>query len=185
MTQAYRYLPLAIAFWLSLSYGGEAASMFKLESASFTSGGAVPPRFAMTAVKGGENRSPAFQWSGAPKGTQSFVLAFIDRHPIARNWVHWLVADIPAAVSALPEGASGTLKLPKGAIELGNSFGRPGYGGPQPPPGSGPHQYEATLHAVSIARLPRIAAKASWEDVQAAMAGMILGKASVSGTFER
>ncbi|MBM3267511.1 MAG: YbhB/YbcL family Raf kinase inhibitor-like protein [Candidatus Sericytochromatia bacterium] len=159
--------------------------MFRLESASYQAGGTIPARYAMAAVKGGENRSPEFHWSNVPGGTQSFALALIDRHPVARGWVHWVVVDLPGDAASLPEGASGTLKLPRGAFELANSFGRPGYGGPQPPPGTGPHQYEATLFALSIPKLAGLSAKSPWEAVQGAMAGKILGKATLSGTFER
>jgi Raf kinase inhibitor-like YbhB/YbcL family protein len=139
----------------------------------------------MTAVMGGVTRSPVFKWAGVPNGTASLVLAVIDRHPIARGWVHWVVCDVPPETRSLPEGASGTLKLPRGALEIGNSFGRPGWGGPQPPPGTGPHQYEATLYALSEPKLAGLSAKSSWDSVQHAMAGKILGKAMLSGTFER
>ncbi len=159
-------------------------SGFKLQVVSHPPGGPIPAKHAMKAVRGGENRSIEVQWSGAPAGTQSFVLAYIDRHPIARGWVHWLVVNIPATASQLPEGASGS-RMPLGALELPNSFGTPGYGGPQPPPGSGSHKYEASLYALSVPELANIVEKASWADVQKAMEGKILGQAAVFGTFER
>lgn len=175
-------LPLALLLGLVIP-GAEAAG-FRLQTSSHSPGGPIPARFATKAVAGGENRSIALEWSGAPGGTKSFVLAYIDRHPIARGWVHWLVVNIPATASHLPEGASGT-RMPLGAIELQNSFGAAGYGGLQPPPGSGAHKYEATIYALSAAELPGIGPKSTWADVQKAMGDKVLGQAAVSGTFER
>ena len=48
-----------------------------------------------------QNISPPLEWEDAPEGTRSFALAFVDRHPVARNYVHWLVADIsPRSLAA-------------------------------------------------------------------------------------
>ncbi len=84
------------------------------------------------------------RWSGAPKGTKSFVLLMDDLDPIANQWVHWLVVDIPADVSSLPEGAS-LRSMPAGAKELDNTWGKKGYGGPCPP--NGTHVYRFRLFA--------------------------------------
>lgn len=174
----------ALLVGLAAPVADGASGKFRLQTSAHPPGGAIPARHAMKAVPGGQNLSPEFQWSGAPAGTQSFVLAYIDRHPIARGWVHWLVINIPATTSRLPEGASGT-RMPLGAVELKNSFGTVGYGGPQPPPGSGVHKYEATLYALSVPELPGIGPDATWAEVQKAMRGKVLGQASVYGTFER
>ena len=47
-------------------------------------------------------------WEGAPEGTQSFALVFIDYDNVIGEgiiWVHWLAANIPASASGLPEDA--------------------------------------------------------------------------------
>ena len=97
---------------------------------------------------GGQNISPSVKWSNIPKGTNSYVLTCIDTNPIANNWVHWIVLDIPADVVLLPEGASRSDKMPSGSTELNNSFDNKGYGGPQPPKGTGYHDYVFTLYAL-------------------------------------
>ncbi len=157
--------------------------MFALHSAAFDSGGPIPARFASHGVAGGENLSPPFEWEEEPEGTGSLALVCIDRHPIAHNWVHWLVVDIPPGVHALAEGASGW-KMPAGSLELQTSFGRPGYGGPIPPPGSGAHHYEITLYALSSKHLG-LKEEDGVGEFEEALMGRVLGQARTTGTFER
>lgn len=154
-----------------------------LTSSAIAQGTSLPARFA-TRAAGGENVSVPLAWTGAPAATRSFAIVVIDRHPVARGWVHWLVADIPSGVSSIAEGASGTAAMPAGAIELANSFGPTGWGGPQPPPGTGPHDYESTLYSLDIARLG-VEPGASWLDVSRAMEGHILSAARLTGRFGR
>lgn len=142
----------------------------------------MPLRFAMEGA-GGENVSPPYRWSDAPEATASFVLVVIDAHPVAHGWVHWAVADVPAGESVLPEGASGRA-MPSGSVELENTFGFAGWGGPQPPRGTGAHDYRATVYALDTAVLG-VRAGSSAADLMRAMEGHVLATASVSGLFER
>ena len=119
----------------------------QITSSAFPDGGKIPLPYVMPGA-GGQNISVPLSWSGVPAGTQSFALAMVDPHPVANNWVHWLVIDLPKDSTSIPEGASGH-KMPQGAQELKNSFGETGYGGPQPPRGSGDHPYVFTLYALS------------------------------------
>jgi Raf kinase inhibitor-like YbhB/YbcL family protein len=144
----------------------------------------MPPRFAMRAILGGHNISIPYVWQGAPIGTRSFALALVDTAPVAHNWVHWLVIDLPADSSALPEAASGTSAMPHGAMELRNTFGTIGYGGPQPPIGTGAHPYVATLYALDTDKLAVLAA-VTREEVLSAMDGHVLASATCTGRFGR
>lgn len=87
-----------------------------------------------------QNVSPPLEWEGAPDETRSFALACVDIHPVARGYVHWLIADISPRLSSLPE-------LPEGAAGSNLDFTeiKP-YAGPFPP--SGTHDYEFTLYAL-------------------------------------
>jgi Raf kinase inhibitor-like YbhB/YbcL family protein len=113
--------------------------MFRLHSPGFNDGQEMAQKYG----KKDQNVSPPLEWDGAPDGTRSFALAFVDIHPIARNYVHWLVADISPQVSSLPEGAAGGRN--SRVAEL-----RP-YVGPFPP--SGTHDYEFKVYALSTDRL--------------------------------
>jgi len=128
--------------------------MFTLTSGSYRDGGVIPLKYAHRSVPGGENISPAFVWKDPPAGTKSFALSIVDPHPVAGNWVHWFIIDIPFQERALGEGSSGTRRLPVGAKELLNTYNEMGYGGPAPPKGSGSHPYVATLYALDAGSLP-------------------------------
>ena len=157
--------------------------MFTLRSKVFEDRKFMPAKYAAGGVAGAENLSPPLEWEDAPSGTQSFALASVDRHPIARNWVHWLIVDIPADVRELAEGVS-RKSIPEGSIELQNTAGMVGYGGPMPPVGSGPHDYEFTIYALGSASL-ELREKDNFADFERALEGKVLGSAKLTGIFER
>ena len=154
---------------------------FTLSSTSFKNGGDIPAKFAMKSVAGGKNISPQLSWEGAPEGTKSFAVTCIDLHPLAKRWVHWMVINIPADKDSLPEGASGE-KTPKGSLEIENSFGDIGWGGPQPPPGSGKHEYLFTVYALGTDKIPVRKETASAPLIEK---GNTLAKAELKGYFSR
>lgn len=106
------------------------------------------PEKCLTKNIGGENISPALNWKNAPKNAEYFAFSCIDTKPIANNWVHWMVINIPKDINKLPRNASGTKDMPVKSEEFENSFGWKGYGGPQPPKGTGVHKYEFTIYAL-------------------------------------
>jgi len=133
----------------------------------------------------GQNISPQLAWEGAPAGTKSFVITMYDPDaPTGSGWWHWVVVDIPASAKELPRGSgSGKAELPKGARETRTDFGKPGYGGPCPPPGN-PHHYVFTIHALKVDKLEVD------KDASAAMVGFVtnsnsLGKATFTATYKR
>lgn len=104
----------------------------------------------------GANMSPALSWKDAPKGTKSFALTVHDPDaPTGSGWWHWVVLDIPASTTSLPEDAGniGKKLMPKGAIQSLTNFGVSGFGGACPPIGHGFHRYVFTLHALDVASL--------------------------------
>jgi Raf kinase inhibitor-like YbhB/YbcL family protein len=123
------------------------------------------------------------EWKNAPSDTKSFALSIVDPHPVANNWVHWLVINIPPQVNFLPEGAS-RKNMPLGSIELKNSWGTIGYGGPEPPSGTGEHPYVITLYALSLEKLD-LKAGTSLSKFENAIKGNVIGKASITGMFGR
>jgi len=158
------------------------AQMLTLSSPAFENGGLIPVEYAATGVAGGQNISIPYEWRGAPDGTKSFALAVVDLHPVAHSWVHWMVTGIAPQVSSLARGASGR-SMPAGAVEHPNTAGRIGYSGPQPPIGSGNHEYKATLYALDITS-PNPSARTLQEFV-AAIDGHVLASADCSGFFGR
>src|SRR3972149_10284050 len=87
--------------------GGD-KKVFVLKSSGLKNGKRMPAKYANKGVPGGENLSPPFEWENTPETTQSFALAMVDHHPVAQEFVHWMIIDIPANVNSIGEGASGT-----------------------------------------------------------------------------
>jgi Raf kinase inhibitor-like YbhB/YbcL family protein len=158
--------------------------MFTLTNTSYRDNESIPTKHAHTSVIGGKNISPGFSWSAPPTGTKSFALSIVDPHPVANNWVHWFVINIPFRERTLVEGASRTNSLPPGAKELMNTFNALGYGGPAPPKGSGVHPYVATLYALNVESLP-LGVDTTLRQFAKAIDGRVIAEASVTGTFER
>jgi Raf kinase inhibitor-like YbhB/YbcL family protein len=154
----------------------------ELKSPAFADGGKIPKGNIMPGA-GGQNLSLPLQWSGPPAGTQSFALAIVDPHPVAHNWVHWLVINLPGEADGLAEGASGKT-MPPGTVELHNSWGKTGYGGPQPPPGTGDHPYVATLYALNVPRLD-LKPDTGLAGFHQALEGKVLGTAKITGYYGR
>ena len=69
------------------------------------------------------NTSPQLSWSGAPEGTQSYVVTCFDPDaPTPSGFWHWVLVDVPADVTSLDTGAaSGT--LPSGSFHVRNDGG--------------------------------------------------------------
>jgi Raf kinase inhibitor-like YbhB/YbcL family protein len=98
---------------------------------------------------GGQNVSPALAWSGAPPGTRSLVLTMIDMDVKPALWSHWILVDLPANSTGLPQGAAA---LPAPAHGVVSNFGDATYDGPCPPAGSGIHHYQFTIWAMKAAK---------------------------------
>ena len=108
-----------------------------LKSKDFKNNGRIPSKYTAD----GQNISPQLEWSNAPQATKSFALTCIDPDAPSGAFIHWIVYDIPANVSEIPQAG----KIGK---ELPNSFGKLGYKGPSPP--SGVHRYVFTLYALNV-----------------------------------
>ena len=147
-----------------------------LQVQGFPPGGAIPEKFTCE----GANLSPALAWSGAPAGAKSFALIMDDPDAPGGVWNHWLLWDIPAAMSGLEENERSEPPVRSGT----NDFGKLGYGGPCPPKGHGPHRYFFRLMAVDVETLD-LPAGARRAELDRALAAHVLATAEHMGRFER
>jgi Raf kinase inhibitor-like YbhB/YbcL family protein len=101
--------------------------------------------------------------------------------PVA-TWTHWIIWNISAQATALPEGAPKVAVLDDGARQGLNDFKRIGYGGPCPPPGK-PHRYFFKLYALDAALDLKAGVKRS--ELELAMKGHVLSETELMGTYRR
>ena len=92
----------------------------ELTSPDFEPGGPLP-LFAWGAKRGGEDRSPALQWSQAPAGTKSFAVSCFDPDaPTGSGFWHWAAFNLPVGTTTLASGIGDLAALPQGATVLPN-----------------------------------------------------------------
>jgi Raf kinase inhibitor-like YbhB/YbcL family protein len=139
----------------------------------------------------GRNDSPALSWSGVPASAKSLMVFCED--PDAGNpppFVHWVVYNIPATATGLPEALpiDPTAPLPPGlagAVQGLNGFRRSIYRGPAPPPGK-PHAYHFVVYAVdtTVAAKPDVPALTRAELLEVTK-NHIVGRGELVATYER
>jgi Raf kinase inhibitor-like YbhB/YbcL family protein len=148
-------IPLLLSAGLFCGMGSaNAASKFQIDSTDLNSGKFSELQVLNSFGCSGGNISPQLSWHGEPAGTKSFVVSIYDQDaPTGSGWWHWVVANIPAKVHQLPQGAGGDMsKLPVGALQTNTDMGKPGYSGPCPPVGQ-THRYTITVTALKVDQL--------------------------------
>lgn len=146
----------------------------RIESSAFRDGERIPERYTCE----GADVSPPLAFTVEVPAARTLALVVDDPDAPGGTWVHWLVYDLPATTASLPEAVAAAA-LPGKARFGSNSWRRAGWGGPCPP--SGNHHYLFTLYALDT-ELPELRA-ATHDELARAMAGHVLGEASLTATF--
>jgi Raf kinase inhibitor-like YbhB/YbcL family protein len=144
----------------------------ELKSSSFADGQPIPRRHTCD----GEDLSPPLAWTDVPEGTTSLALIVDDPDAPRGTFTHWLGWGLDPTAAGLEEGEAAP-------AEGRNDFGEPGYRGPCPPRGHGPHRYFFRLHALEQAL--GLSPAAGRAELDAALAGSSLATAELMGTHER
>jgi Raf kinase inhibitor-like YbhB/YbcL family protein len=179
-----RAAPVLIAVALAGCGGGggdavqgtapNAPAKIALSSPAFREGGTIPKRFTCD----GAGMSPPLRWSGVPAGSKELLLLMEDPDAPNGTFVHWIVARIPASARGLPEGG-----VPAGAVQLQQSFGKSGYGGPCPPEDDPPHHYVFSLY--SLERKLAVSKADSPEEVRSKLKGVAGARGQLKATYGR
>ena len=195
----------------------------RIRSDSFEHGGTFPDEFAMGTPDGfGGNRNPHLAWDEVPEGARSFVVMCVDPdvptvaelvgrdgveipvHQPRTDFVHWVMADIPAGVREIAAGSAsdGVTKAgkrdpagPQGArqglndytgwfegdADMGGDW--LGYDGPYPPGNDlRMHRYFFRVFALDVERLD-VPDRFTAGDALRAMQGHVLAEAAIHGTY--
>jgi Raf kinase inhibitor-like YbhB/YbcL family protein len=152
------------------SFAAERARM-KITSSAFQEGGNIPSKFTCD----GSDTSPPLQITGVPSEAKSLVLIADDPDAPSGLFTNWLVWNIPPQTNSIAEGGA-----PKG-VHGTNDFGKSGYKGPCPPPGT--HRYSFKIFALDRELDLRALAKRS--QVDAAMKGHVIAQGELVGRYAR
>jgi Raf kinase inhibitor-like YbhB/YbcL family protein len=162
-----------------------------LTATAWSDGGQIPARH----TQAGEQVSPEFRWTNVPAGTRSFVFNMLDPDVAIQRGTepqpHWIVWNIPATATGLPEGVKPGAELPDGSRQI--SASGPQYRGPGAPATGPLHHYTFEVYALDVAinvnpsaaTPPIAAALETRTNVMKAMQGHVLGKAVYVGLFHR
>jgi Raf kinase inhibitor-like YbhB/YbcL family protein len=130
-------------------------------------------------------------WEGAPSGTQSYAIVFIDYDDTKDEgfpFIHWLVCDIPASKNGLTKNASrdapdfhqghNSWCIPYDFYKTIPEDYSLHFGGPAP---EYAHEYELWLYALDY--MPDLEDGFWYNDLRRAMKGHVLEKTFLSGFY--
>jgi phosphatidylethanolamine-binding protein (PEBP) family uncharacterized protein len=158
--------------------GLDAPASITVTSTAFDDGAVMPGSSAGKGV--GANNSPALRWTGLPPATRQVVLIIDDVDvPLPRPLLHTI-----AVIEPTLDGVAAGLMQPgtAGIRFIRADLGHHGYAGPRPIPGHGSHHYRFHVFAIDQPIPDEISTA---KDLLAAMAGHVLARGVLTGTYER
>lgn len=156
-----------------------AKAQIGVTSSSFTAGGVLHQRYTEYA----DGVSPALAWKPVA-GAQSYavIMEDPDAKPVT-PFVHWVMWNIPASVTSIPEGVQEQARLsdPDGVLQGRTTRGAPGYYGPRPPVGDPAHRYHFQVYALD--RMLDVPFGADRDQLLQAIQGHVLAKGEIVGKY--
>ena len=168
----------------------------------FTCDGSTPlvPSDVEGLTTGGGNINPELQIPNVPGEAKSLALIVDDPDATGgRTFTHWLLWNIDPKTTLIKEeskppglsadsafvatSAKEAAPAKAESVEGKTDFGRIGYGGPCPPPGSKPHRYFFKLYALNaVLDLPEGASKT---ELESEISKHLIEKAELIGLYQR
>ncbi len=150
----------------------------KLQSTAFKEGERVPDKYTCN----GENISPPLSWNKTENTFKSWALILEDPDAPRGIFTHWVIYNIPANITSLPEAVPTTEKIQNGALQGKNDAMKLGYTGPCPPPGP-VHHYNFNLYALD--NMLNLSAGASKQQLLDTIQGHIISQGKLTGIYQR
>ena len=149
-----------------------------LSSSAFKNGDTMPTKYTCS----GADVSPPLSWTTPQGDVKSYVLTIDDPDAPVGDFTHWMIYNIPAGATSLPEAVPAQATLPDGSKQLTNDFKKIGYGGPCPPPGP-MHRYFIRVYALST--MIGVASTAHLGDLRQAMHDHLVSSGEIMVRFGR
>jgi len=161
--------------------GMQAPESFILTSPAFDQGTPIPERYRGRIF--GADISPGLAWTTPPRETAVLVLIVQDPDvPLGKPATHALTLGIDPSLRGIPDNGL-TAASPIPGIKHGKGIlGHRGWAGPKPPRSHGPHSYVFQLFALDYQ--PELPDKFTLADALRAMAGHVIARARLEGTYE-
>jgi Raf kinase inhibitor-like YbhB/YbcL family protein len=150
-------------------------------SADFVPNGAMPIFLSEYA----EAASPQLSWTTVPNAhSYAVIVEDPDAKPLAPI-VHWVIWNIPASLTELPQGLQKQARLsaPEGVLQGRNTRGSLGYYGPRPPIGDPPHHYHVQVFALDVTL--ELAGGSDRDALISKMKGHVVGRGELIGTYSQ
>ena len=143
----------------------------KISSSAFAENAKIPKIYS----KLGGNQRPSIKIDSVPADAKSLAIVCHDPDAPGRDgFYHWTVWNVPVETTEITSES-----LPAGAVEGVTSWGRPGWGGPQPPFGT--HRYQFYVYALyATLDLP---SDTKPKELIAALTPHIISQAMLTGKF--
>ncbi len=168
---------------LTASVGGSKYAKITVTSKTFKNNGKIPVEYTMvTGDPEALNMSPQLSFKTKSKEVKAYAFIMYDKAKVAKNWVHWCVTGIPASEVSLKEGASNS-NMPAASAEWANTYGSVGYGGPNPPKGSGVHKYEFWVVGLNTEDSIDLTT-CTLKSFKKAIEGKVVAEGKLTGTYE-
>ncbi|MGE0042690.1 MAG: YbhB/YbcL family Raf kinase inhibitor-like protein [Vicinamibacterales bacterium] len=157
-----------------------------LQTSAWPDGGRIPEAF----TQAGAEQSPPLTWSPAPEGTASYLLVVRDLDAAVGDGtgevLQWLVWNIPATATGLPQGVPMSPELPDGTRQISQTG--PYYRGPGAMAAGPVHHYVFEVYALDTTLDVRPVGQSPADTLAAVMeaaSGHVRGKGALVGLFKR
>ncbi|WP_437595737.1 YbhB/YbcL family Raf kinase inhibitor-like protein [Sorangium sp. So ce590] len=165
--------------------GGEPSGAFTLTSPNHAEGAEFADKYTCAAAGFQNSLLPELNWTAGPPGTKSYAITFIDvtlatQTPPVANGYHWVIYNIPADVTSLPEEFKDAASI--GAKQNNNYLGPcPNFAGGN----ANTDTYEFTIYALAEASVTIAGTgTAAAMDAEKKLEMNHLAKAKLTGTSD-